>query len=759
MNTKPDVIVEPNFDGIPAHLSRGKKWAAWRWEEVEGKPKKKPRNPVTGGYASFLEPSTWVTLDELRDAFKSGEYDGIAYAVVPDDRLVQIDVDLVESTQKRVVDHSTKVALALLKKLDCYVEFSSSGSFHGYVRGEWPRKRNREKVDGLKDLEVYDSQKQRFMYLTGQHVRGPKDVTDNQEALNALAAQYFPLDNEAGEAKGGDTVNQSQLTDTDLLLEAGFNPKFQRLMEGDISPYHNDESRADYALAGLLTFYTADPDQIRRIMEQSKLRRDKWDREDYLPNSIAKVLAENKGKPKWSPYRLTIGGMAQRFVDRCSDDFKYVPELGRWYFWNGKCWELDRLLRHERAVQGVVQQTLLEARLKEDKRLRSFALSCDNAGAMRSILAMAKSHSRFTAALTQFDKNPLLVTCNNGTLDLATLELREHNPADMITKMVNADYEPGAHSETWHSFLQDSFKGMPEEVLPCVQRLAGYTLTGGTSEKIFMLLYGPTNSGKSTFLDALLAVMGSYGEVIPFDALLQKRDGSENQPQLAKLPGVRFVAASESEEGKRWNAAMIKTLTGGGDAISVSAKYQNPFTYVPVFKLWLATNHRPTMAYDNAALWARIVCLHFPHEKKGPHIKKGLKESFKQDPRQMSAILAWMVEGHRQCMACGGVNVVKAIAEQLEGYQKENNPVADFVEDRCTCGAELFAPTAAVYRAYVDWFDANHAKSRAEPLSQRKLTDLLERCYGVRAGDKKNGQRILRGITLTDRAASEQQKY
>jgi hypothetical protein len=58
-------------------------------------------------------------------------------------------------------------------------------------------------------------------------------------------------------------------------------------------PY--DGSSADAALAQHLAFWTGnDCDRMKRLMLRSKLARDKWDREDYLPRTILSATARQK---------------------------------------------------------------------------------------------------------------------------------------------------------------------------------------------------------------------------------------------------------------------------------------------------------------------------------------------------------------------------------------------------------------------------------------------------------------------------------
>jgi hypothetical protein len=54
--------------------------------------------------------------------------------------------------------------------------------------------------------------------------------------------------------------------------------KFADLFDhGDTSGNGGDASGADFALLGILKFYTQDPDQLERLMRRSRLARPKWD--------------------------------------------------------------------------------------------------------------------------------------------------------------------------------------------------------------------------------------------------------------------------------------------------------------------------------------------------------------------------------------------------------------------------------------------------------------------------------------------------
>ena len=83
----------------------------------------------------------------------------------------------------------------------------------------------------------------------------------------------------------------------DIIVTAKNGEKFIALFDkGDISGY-GSPSEADQALCNILAFYTGgDMDQMDSLFRQSKLYRDKWDREDYRTSTIENAIKGCHGK-------------------------------------------------------------------------------------------------------------------------------------------------------------------------------------------------------------------------------------------------------------------------------------------------------------------------------------------------------------------------------------------------------------------------------------------------------------------------------
>jgi putative DNA primase/helicase len=52
------------------------------------------------------------------------------------------------------------------------------------------------------------------------------------------------------------------------------------------------------------------------------------------------------------------------------------------------------------------------------------------------------------------DGDPWLLNVENGTLDLRTGELRDHEREDLITKLAPVEFDPEAEAPTWDAFIE-----------------------------------------------------------------------------------------------------------------------------------------------------------------------------------------------------------------------------------------------------------------------------------------------------------------
>ncbi len=185
----------------------------------------------------------------------------------------------------------------IVSRLVTYAEVSPSGTgVKAIVRATLPP--GGRKVGG-KDagLEMYDSG--RFFALTGHVAPAGQSVIAEAGAFVAeLHAAVFGQRKaaQANHRPAGFQPSDDQVLDA--IRRARNGGRLARLLAGNASGY-SSPSEADAALACGLAFWTRDPDQIGRLMRQSGLIRDKYDRRDYLPRTIGRTLGQATESYDW----------------------------------------------------------------------------------------------------------------------------------------------------------------------------------------------------------------------------------------------------------------------------------------------------------------------------------------------------------------------------------------------------------------------------------------------------------------------------
>lgn len=92
---------------------------------------------------------------------------------------------------------------------------------------------------------------------------------------------------------------RSRLTDEEVLPLLANDEKAARLLDGDWVDDYPSQSEADLALCSKLSFYCGrDPDQVDRIFRDSLLMREKWEREDYRLNTLARACGNEAVHPR-----------------------------------------------------------------------------------------------------------------------------------------------------------------------------------------------------------------------------------------------------------------------------------------------------------------------------------------------------------------------------------------------------------------------------------------------------------------------------
>jgi putative DNA primase/helicase len=419
---------------------------------------------------------------------------------------------------------------------------------------------------------------------------------------------------------------------------------------------------------------------------------------------------------------------AQRMLALHGPDLRYVPEWTTWMRWDGERWLEDRDGEAERRLKLTLNDLQTRALTVDDDKIRGRLmrdlLASERDGRIRGALRQAQSEPGIPVAPAELDADQWLLNVANGTIDLHTGNLLDHDPAHLLTKLAPVAHDAGAECPCWIAFLEKIFAGNAE-LIAFVQRLVGYLLTGVTREQLLVILFGLGANGKSTFVRVLEWLLGDYAHQAAADLLMQQnKNRGGATPELAALHGRRFVAAIETEQGRRLNESLVKQLTGG-DLITARRLFRDPFTFAPTHKIVLATNHRPEIVGTDHAIWRRLALI--PFEVTIPE-----DEQVDQDVLlarfigEAPGILNWAIAG---CLAWqnDGLQRPDAVAVATRAYRAEMDAIGDFLADKCILRPNAKAKAGELYSLYSYWATSNgveQVKQRAfgSALAARGLT-------------------------------------
>jgi P4 family phage/plasmid primase-like protien len=413
-------------------------------------------------------------------------------------------------------------------------------------------------------------------------------------------------------------------------------------------------------------------------------------------------------------------GNARRLVARYGEVLRYCPNGGGWLAWDGKRWERDDMGLVERYAKATVAAMYVEAADLDDdarKALVQHALRSESAQRLRNMVTLSDSEEGIRVRPEQLDANAWLLNCANGTLDLRTGNLGPHRPTDLITKVTPVDYDPDMPTPIWDAFLARIMNDNAG-LIDFLQQACGYALTGSTRERVFFILHGGGDNGKSTFLGALSEALGDYAQqTAPETLMTRARDGIPND--IARLAGARLVTASESEEGRRLAESLVKQITGGTDKLVARFLRAEFFEFLPQFKLFLATNHKPQIGGTDKAIWNRIRLVPFavtiPKAEQDAELPDKLRA-------ELPGILAWAVRG---CLAWqrDGLSTPPEVLQATAEYRAEEDPLGKFIAECLMYSPAATAKAGELYKAYVQWMEDNGERAISGTKFGRLMTE------------------------------------
>lgn len=417
-------------------------------------------------------------------------------------------------------------------------------------------------------------------------------------------------------------------------------------------------------------------------------------------------------------------GNSNLFADFYRDTLRYAVERKRWYYYDGAVWHEDTGdIRAAALVKQLVR--LLEklaAELADAEQHKAVWKRLSRLYALRARQDLIRdARTVHTIAMNEFDADPWLLNCLNGTLDLRTQIFHAHRADDLLTHMATVFYNPLAVCPRWERFVEEVTAipeqtqlsltdGQPDpsgEKLAFLQKALGYALTGDTSRECMFILCGTTTrNGKSTLLETIARMLGDYAAFVRPESLAARRgeNGGSPNEDIARLHGKRLVTVSEPENNHQFNASLIKRLTGN-DTITARFLHENSFEFRPQFKIFMNTNYRPFVSDQTLFRSGRIKLIPFDRHFAEGEQDQNLKRYFAQ-PDHLSAVLNWCLQGLRS-LQLEGLQEPECIRAAIDRYRNESDWLSQFMQDCLLPDDKARVRIKQVYAAYADWCRQN----------------------------------------------------
>lgn len=445
-------------------------------------------------------------------------------------------------------------------------------------------------------------------------------------------------------------------------------------------------------------------------------------------------------------YRDTDLGLAEHFFNLHKWDFCWLTEEERWILWDGVTWKRDSNLHINRMAQDVghrlyeaadaLQETLdnmikagqdAEEMARRLKMVRGRAKEAHQLPRTKRFIEMSRALPNVARSFSEFDTDSRLLGVENGVLELGadgSVKLRAGTRADRITRSTRVPYVAGATHDALDGYLK---MFVPDtSIRHYLQKFLGYSLLGTNNERRIAFFIGRTSTGKSTLMEAVIAMMGEYGGPLPL-SIFRASNEDKPRPDIIKAKPRRIISTSELDEKTPIHADQLKKLISV-DSLPARGMRANDFDERPAaFTPFIASNVTPTVPGADAALRKRLVVFPFNQSVAGSSKDdKNMTDRFKTDPEILTALLAWMVEGYELYCAEGLDDVPKSMAEQADSFMAGTNPAQEWFVSTFIKEAGAREHTDVINDSYQTWCDENDVHPRDRMNLKRALPNFLE---------------------------------
>lgn len=346
----------------------------------------------------------------------------------------------------------------------------------------------------------------------------------------------------------------------------------------------------------------------------------------------------------------------------------------------------------------------------------------------RKLRALVKSDHPASLRVTDLDANPEVLWAGGVPWDLrASGDIPtpagwiDPNTPHLRTAMCTPD--PTVPTPRWDAFVAAV---LPDpEVRAWALRVLAITLTG-YPDAALPILWGRERSGKTSLIEMLVEILGSYAHAANPKLLSSQETGHDTI--LYDLKGRRLSFIDEGPRRGHDATERLKQLTGGG-RLNGRAMRANSVSFKPTHTVVMTTNPEPNLTDPALRARVRLIPCDSPEEIVKPLRVRLLGAGLTEEaPGILAAMMretaAWLANRETATTAAAPISI-RGLAEEVAEGQ---DPIKEWVET-CTVPSDPGTPGGILYSQLFARWHADHPRYKRLSLPSqtafgRRLTEL-----------------------------------
>jgi len=463
------------------------------------------------------------------------------------------------------------------------------------------------------------------------------------------------------------------------------------------------------SIAGSLRYHGMDEKQLNDNLQQINQN------QCHPPLSEKEVASIARSVAKYAPgvyhqtnisqqnnnYELSDIGNATLFVDNFLICIRYCHDFQKWLIYDGTRWKVDT----NQTIDTLAKQLITEiysqnnsiTDLNQQKQQKHY-LQSQSYKSLISMLKIAKTDERIKISANELDVDLMLLNCLNGTIDLRTGKLLDHDKINFITKTTNIIYDQNATCPVFTNFMNEIMLEN-QTLINYLRRFVGYSLTGLTNEECLIILIGEGCNGKTKFREVIRSLLGEYAGQCDFNTLNAINNDNRIRNDLAKLIGSRCAMVAETEKKVELAWSLIKSLTGG-DFVQARHLYKDYIEFKPTFKFYLATNHMPAIDLKDKGAVRRVHVINFKAYFPENIIDRYLENKLRDE---LPGILNWAIQGCLEWQEMKSLNPPAGVLLNENISYHYMDKIAEFFDDCLELSVNGRIRKTTLPKLYIQW--------------------------------------------------------